>query len=146
LPQAACGLASLNADRKLALAASLVWTTAYRSVLSDRGIDPHWEPAKAQDVSVKEALQTSPQMAAARVWWATDEELPAIRRTLASEASIRNDIHLVKYTRACFDMGAFDPVHARLYLSAAAFLSAVWIAEYPRDTIQDRLLDGRTTP
>jgi hypothetical protein len=33
LPQAACGLSSFNLDRKLDLAVTLVWATAYRSVL-----------------------------------------------------------------------------------------------------------------
>src|SRR5262249_19179406 len=69
LPQAACGLSSLNIDRKLALACTLVWTTAYRSVLSDRDLDLGWAPAKLEgSASLIEALQTSPTAAAARVW------------------------------------------------------------------------------
>ena len=110
LPQAACGLSSLNMDRKLALAATLVWITAYRSVLSTRRLDFTWAPEKsAEPISVVEALHTSPTVAAARVWHAEASELPLIMRTLATQASIRNDQHLVKYTRACFDMGSFDP-------------------------------------
>ena len=85
-------------------------------------------------------------LAASRVWHASDGELSAIRRILATEASIRNDIHLVKYTRACLDMGAFDPEYVRLYLAAAAHLCALWIAEAPRATITDMLLVGRDTP
>jgi pimeloyl-ACP methyl ester carboxylesterase len=73
-------------------------------------------------------------------------ELSAIRRILATEASIRNDIHLVKYTRACLDMGTFDPEHVRLYLAAAAHLCAVWMAEVPRATIAEALLVDRITP
>jgi hypothetical protein len=96
LPQSAFGLSSATTDRKLALAAALVWS--------------------------------------------------AIRRILATEASIRNDIHLVKYTRACLDMGTFDPEHVRLYLAAAAHLCAVWMAEAPRATIAEALLVGRITP
>ena len=122
LPQSACGLSSLNTDRKLALAAALVWITAYRSVLSNRALDFNWVPPKTKDASVLEALHTSPQVAAARVWHADESELPEIRRALATHASIRNDIHLVKYTRACFDMGSFDPTHSRLYLAGAAHL------------------------
>ena len=146
LPQSACGLSSLNTDRKLALAAALVWITAYRSVLSSRALDFNWAPARTKDVSVLEALHTSPQVAAAHVWYADEAEFPDIRRALATQASIRNDIHLVKYTRACFDMGSFDPMHCRLYLAGAAHLCALWIGECPRDKLLENLLAGRSTP
>ncbi len=143
LPQSAFGLSSVTTDRKLALAAALVWITAYRSVLSDRALDLDWHPQPIKDASLLEALQTSPSAAASRVWHASDGEISAIRRILATEASIRNDTHLVKYTRACLDMGTFDPEHVRLYLAAAAHLCAVWIAEAPRGTITGALLVGR---
>jgi hypothetical protein len=146
LPQSAFGLSSVTTNCKLALAAALVWTVAYRSVLSDRALDLSWHPQPIKHASVLEALQTSPAAAASRVWHAPDGELSAIRRILATEASIRNDIHLVKYTRACLDMGTFDPEHVRLYLAAAAHLCAVWIAEVPRATIAEALLVGRITP
>ena len=146
LPQSAYGLACLNTDRKLALAAALVWTTAYRSVLSDQAIDLNWTPSKVPNASIIETLNTSPQVAAARVWHASDSELPEIRRVLATEASIRNDIHLVKYTRACFDMGSLDPQFTHLYLASAAYLSALWISECPRQTLKEHLLAGRFTP
>ncbi len=146
LPQSACGLASLNTDRKLALAATLVWITAYRSVLSRRSLDLDWAPEKVEGASIREALHTSPQVAAGRVWHASESEWPEIRVALATEASIRNDQHLVKYTRATLDMGSFDPGYTRLYLAAAAHLCALWIAECPRETLRDRLLVGRTTP
>jgi hypothetical protein len=146
LPQSAWGLSSVTTDCKLALAAALVWIIAYRSVLSDRALDLGWHPQPIKRASVLEALDTSPAAAASRVWHAPDGELAAIRRILATEASIRNDIHLVKYTRACLDMGTFDPEHVRLYLAAAAHLCAVWIAEAPRATIAEALLVDRITP
>ena len=146
LPQSAFGLSSLTTEPKLALAAALVWVTAYRSVLSDRALDLSWHPQPIKDVSVLEALQTSPAAAASRVWHAADGELSAIRRILATEASIRNDIHLVKYTRACLDMGTFDSEHVRLYLAGAAHLCALWMAEVPRATIPEALLVERITP
>jgi len=146
LPQSAFGLSSVTTNRKLALAAALVWIMAYRSVLSDRALDPGWHPEPIQDASILDALQTSPAAAASRVWHAPDGELSTIRRILATEASVRNDIHLVKYTRACLDMGSFDPGQVRLYLAAAAHLCAVWMAEVPRATIAATLLVGRITP
>ena len=80
------------------------------------------------------------------MWHAPDGELAAIRRILATKASIRNNIHLVKYTRACLDMGTFDPEHVRLYLAATAHLCAPWMAEVPRATITAALLVDRITP
>jgi hypothetical protein len=80
------------------------------------------------------------------VWYASDAELAEIRTALATEASIRNDLHLVKYTRATLDMGAFDPDHTRLSLAAAAHLCAVWIRQCPRERLLSSLLEGRTTP
>lgn len=145
LPQAACGLATFNMDRKLALAATLVWITSYRSILSRRALDFGWVPEKIDEpTSVIEALQTSPSVAAARVWHAAPAEIPSIMRTLATQASIRNDQHLVKYTRACFDLGSFDPLYRHLYLAAAAHLCALWVQETPRDQIENNLRVGRT--
>lgn len=147
LPQAACGLSSLNIDRKLALACSLVWITSYRSVLSDRDLDFNWMPAKLDgSASVIEALQTSPTVAASRVWHADPVEYPQIKQTLATQASIRTDQHLIKYTRACLDMISFDPKHEHLYLAAAAHLCGVWVKERPEANLKNDLLKGRTLP
>lgn len=146
LPQSAFGLSTVIRDRKLALAAALVWIVAYRSVLSDQALDLNWQPPPVTHASVLEALHASPVCAASRVWHAFDEELGTIRQVLATEASVRSDIHLVKYTRACLDMGVLDPEHVRLYLAAAAHLCAIWMAEAPRSTIGDALLIDRNTP
>lgn len=146
LPQAACGLANVNIDRKLALAATLVWITSYRSILSRIPLNFGWSPeAVDASISISEALHTSPATAAARVWHADPAEIPMIMRTLATEASIRTDQHLAKYTRACFDVVSFDPLHKHLYLAAAAHLCALWIGETPRDRIEYQLLEGRST-
>ncbi len=143
LPQAAFGLSNAVIDRKLALAATLVWTTAYRCILSDRALDMRWTPAKlAGSASVVEALQTAPTAAAARVWHADPSELPEIKQTLATQASIRSDQHLIKYTRACFDMMVFDPQFERLYLAAAAHLCGVWVKERPESQILNSLSAG----
>jgi hypothetical protein len=138
LPQAACGLSSLNMNRKLALAAAFVWITAYRSVLSDHDLDLQWSPKPLEGTArLREALQTSPDIAAARVWHADPLEFPQIRQTLATQASIRTDQHLIKYTRACLDMVGFDPQHEKLYLAAAAHLCGLWTKESPEQKIKD---------
>lgn len=145
LPQAACGLSSLNVDRKLALATTMVWIMAYRTILSERPLDFTYRPPPSR-ASLREALHSGPDQAARRFWHAAPEEITAIHRLLATEAAVRNDQHLVKYTRACFDMCGFDPGSWRLYLASAAKLCALWIAETPRKKIPDRFLDGRSTP
>jgi hypothetical protein len=144
LPQAACGLSSYNLDRKLALAAALVWITAYRSVLSDHDLDLAWAPEKlTNSPPLKEAVHTSPTVAASRVWHADPQEYPLIKQTLATQASIRTDQHLIKYTRACFDMISFDPQYEKLYLAAAAHLGGLWAKEQPETKIKERLLKDK---
>lgn len=61
------------------------------------------------------------------MWYAGGSELHEIRLAVATQASIRNDLHLVKYMRAVLDMGSFDPEHTRLYFAAADCLCALWI-------------------
>ena len=62
-----------------------------------------------------------------------------MKQSLASQASIRTDQHLIKYTRACFDMVSFDPQHEKLYLAAAANLCAVWVKEQPEAKIKENM-------
>lgn len=145
LPQAASGLSSLNLHRKLGLATTLVWVMAYRTILSDRALDFSYRP-KPFGGSLREALETGPEAAAGRFWHADPREVGEMQRILASEAAVRNDQHLVKYTRACFDLCGFDPTSWRLYYASAATLSAIWIVETPRQKIADHFLDGRSTP
>lgn len=145
LPQAACGLSSLNLHRKLGLATTLVWATAYRTILSDKALDFKYRP-KVFRGSLREALETGPDAAAGRFWHADPGEVGDMQRILASEAAVRNDQHLAKYTRACFDLCGFDPQGWRFYHASAATLSAIWIAETPREKIPERFLDGRSTP
>lgn len=141
LPQAACGLSSVNMNRKLALAAALVWITAYRTVLSDHDLALDWQPKPlAKPMTLAEALQAGPDAASARVWNADASEVPLIKQTLATQASIRTDQHLIKYTRACLDMVSFDHEQERLYLAAAAHLAGVWVPEQPEGKIRDGLL------
>lgn len=144
LPQAACGLSSLNIDRKLALATALVWIVAYRSVMSDRALDFNWKPAPLDGAaSLSEALKTSPTVAAARVWYADPGEYPQVKQTLATQALIRTDQHLIKYTRACFDMISYDPEYERLYLAATAHLCGLWVIERPEAEIRGHLFKAK---
>lgn len=146
LPQAACGLSSLNIHRKLGLATTMVWIMAYRTILSQRRLDFDYQPEVVTGASLREALYSGPKTAAGRFWHAEKDEIAEMQTLLASEASVRNDLHLAKYTRACLDMCSFDPEHWRLYMASAAKLSALWIAETPRGKIPNHFLEGRSTP
>ena len=79
------------------------------------------------------------------MWHADAEELPLVRQALATQASIRADQHLVKYTRACLDMVSFDPKCERLYLAAAAHLCGLWVQESPAAKVKDSLFTDRRT-
>jgi hypothetical protein len=82
-----------------------------------------------------QALHQSPDAAAHAA-----RHLPAMAhahafRTLASEASIRPDAHLVKYVLACKDAAQAAPREAAIYLSAASRLAALWMAEQPPEQL-----------
>ena len=59
-------------------------------------------------------------------WHTTNAERPAVMARLASRAATHEDAHLAKYTLACIDAARDDPGASRLYLAAAAHLSAWW--------------------
>src|ERR1039457_2439807 len=65
-------------------------------------------------------LVHSPRAGASVAWFARQEERPRIEQTIATEAAIRNDAHLVKYTWACLDCAVQDPAQAPLFHAAAA--------------------------
>ena len=144
-PQAAGGLARAGVAPRATLAASFVYLTAYRCNASRIALDAKWQPAPV-DASVTEALQDSPAVAAARFWHARADERALLRRRLATEASIRNDQHLVKYVRSCFDAAEVDPGSAHVFDAAAAYLAALWMAEVPSGHELDDLSAGRETP
>jgi hypothetical protein len=145
LPQAALGLASIHMERKLALATSLCWCACYRSVEGKAAMDFTYNPEPVA-IGLHEALHSGHDVAAARFWDSSDEEIPEMVRLLATEASIRNDQHHAKYTRACFEMCGFDPQYKRLYLAAAARLAGLWVTEVPREKITEKMMAVRPTP
>ena len=67
-----------------------------------------------------------------------------MRTELATQAAIRNDAHLVKYTLACLDVATMDPAYARLYHAAAAYLVSVWMATTPAESLLENLATDRT--
>ena len=92
-------------------------------------LDPVWSPPRPTVGTFADAVQSSPDEAAAWVWHAPADALGAIQIDLALHAAQHHDAHLVKYTLACFDAAANDPVEKRLYTAACARLHAWWMAQ-----------------
>ena len=125
LAQAPLLLARSCTDPGQAAFVSLAYLAAFWAAL---GVDTveNWFSPRAVDASIDEALSDSPRVAAAAAWHTAD---PARTFTsLATSASLAHDAHRVKYTLACLDAAAADPVQQRLYLAAAAYLNAWWCA------------------
>jgi hypothetical protein len=129
MPQAAIGIAGRDDARaRTALAVAATYVVGFRAALGQITISPSFDPDPTPYRRFDEAIDAGRDDAASWVAWAPDSELAEIRIALASRASRHHDAHFVKYTLACFDVAAVDPGNARLYLAAAASLSAYWAA------------------
>ena len=125
MPQAVLGLARAGAaDPEQAIAVAATFVLGFRATQGTVDVDPAWSPAGVGDPL--EALDGTPAEAAAGAWHATNGERAAVVARLASRAATHEDAHLAKYTLACIDAARDDPGASRLYLAAAAHLSAWW--------------------
>ena len=125
MPQAVLGLARAGAaDAERAIAVAATFVLGFRSTQGTVDVDPAWSPAAVGDPL--EALDGSTAEAAAGAWHADNGERAAVVARLASRAAVHEDAHLAKYTLACIDAARDDPGASRLYLAAAAHLSAWW--------------------
>jgi len=126
LPQAALGVAPSTPAPGRALAVAATYVVGFRSALARRPLTPTF-PEPDPGIDLRHALATQPESAAAAAWHATEADAATILSELATNAATQHDAHLVKYTLACIDAAAADPVHARLFLAAAAHLAGWWI-------------------
>lgn len=125
MPQAVLGLARTGAaDVEPAIAVAATFVLGFRATQGTVAVDPSWSPPVGGEPL--EALDGTPAEAAAATWHATSEERAAVVARLASRAAAHEDAHLAKYTLACIDAARDDPGASRLYLAAAAHLSAWW--------------------
>ena len=125
MPQAVLGLARAGAaDIGRAVAVAATFVLGFRSTQGTVAVDPTWSPRTVGDPLG--ALDGTPAEAAAGAWHAANGERAAIVARLASRAAAHEDAHLAKYTLACIDAARDDPGASRLYLAAAAHLSAWW--------------------
>ena len=127
MPQAVLGLArSGAATTGPAVAVAATFVLGFRATQGTVEVDPGWSPPATGDAL--EALDGTPQDAAAGAWHATNGERAAVVARLASRAAAHEDAHLAKFTLACFDAARDDPGATRLFLAAAASLGAWWRA------------------
>ena len=124
LPQAVLGVAGALPDPSVAVAIAATYVVGFRSALAVNPLEPMVPPDPHRPLL--EALNAGPRIAAAAAWHAPSASRGAVRTELATQASIRRDAHLVKYTLACFDAAEADPAHEHLFLAAAASLHGWW--------------------
>ena len=75
-------------------------------------------------------LDAGPDVAAAAIWLASDDERPHVRRLVV--AALHADAHLAKYTLAFIDATRDDPAAGRLYIAAAALPRRMVACTRPR--------------
>ena len=121
IPQAVIGM---PVAPRVAVGVAATYVVAFRAALAERALVPGYRPDRPDhDLSLDEAIATSPERAAAAAWHG---DPTTVRTTLATRASAHADAHYVKYTLACFDAARADPVESQLYLAAAASLAGWW--------------------
>ena len=136
MPQAAMGLAGTAVTPRTAVAVAGTFVAGFRAGLGSVTLDPAWQPPQPSTHDLDDAIASGPAEAAAYVWHAADGARTTITAELVTRAAVHHDAHLVKYTHACLDAATDDPNARRLYLAAAASLSAWW-AQQPGDGFFD---------
>src|SRR5215217_3421143 len=129
MPQAVLGLAGRGTSDRTAVAVAATHVVGFRAALGAVTIHGNWRPPAPATTDLVEAIGAGPLEAAASAWHAAEGDDHAVVTELATRASLHHDAHLVKYTLACLDAAADDPDQRRLYLAAAASLSAWWAAQ-----------------
>ncbi len=125
LAQAAIGVRHRLADPVAGAAVAATYVVAFRAAEGAHAIEIDWEP-EPNDIAPLDALAAEPAVAAGAVFHASADALDDIVPELAARAGSHDDAHVAKYTLACFDAAAADPVRRRLFLAAAAYLGAWW--------------------
>lgn len=123
LAQAPLLLATAGADPAVATFVSAAYLAAHWATQGRGTVDLDLVPPRTGS-TLGAALLDAPLVAASAAWHADDVEETVA--TLATAAAVAHDAHHVKYTLACLDAAATDPAATRLYLAAAAYLTAWW--------------------
>jgi hypothetical protein len=122
LPQGLLQNADASRNHHALIAVAATHVLASRAVLGKVVINAN-PPLPTSHTNLSEA---DPGTAASIAFHANPTQHKEIITTLATEATIHHDAHLAKYTLACFETAARDPVAAPLFIAAAAYLGAWW--------------------
>jgi hypothetical protein len=122
LPQGLLQNTDVAKNHHALIAVAATHVLASRAVLGKIAINTDPPPPTSQ-TNLSEA---DPATAASIAFHTNIAQRKEMMTTLATEAAIHHDAHLVKYTLACFDAAANDPAAAPLFIAAAAYLGAWW--------------------
>jgi hypothetical protein len=136
LPHAILEVLPWVADRRRATALAATYVVAFRAAESARPlVDTHAPEPVTTDVV--DALDASPEVAAAAWFHATDEMRARALPELAGRGACHPDAHVAKYTLACIAAAQSDPAQRGLYLAAAASLHGWWSEQGERGLRSD---------
>lgn len=139
LPHAVWEISHLVPDRAFALRVAATYVAGMRAAIGRKGRLKAAPKLSRTPPPLAQALLRSPQVAAAAGWSARDTDGASPFRDLVSQAAIRPDAHLVKYSLAAWDASQRDPGAAPIYQAGAAFLAALWMGEQPGEAVERML-------
>jgi hypothetical protein len=125
MPLAVLSLAREARDVRAMIRIAATHLLGFRATLGKVRLDLDRRPEPAAADALHDVAPGG--AAGAAYHWPTDD-MPRLKRLLATRAAAHRDAHLAKHTLACFDAAAVDPEEASLYYAAAAFLGAWWDA------------------
>ena len=140
------GLWAINdrvADKHRALWLASAVAYGFRATAGRSVVTTDYRPERTT-LAFDDALLAGPELAAGAAFHVSAGDVDEVRTALATQASIRNDAHLVKYTLSCLDVARMDPAYARLYHAAAAHLLSIWMETTPNETLKERIANDRT--
>ncbi len=114
MPQAVLNTVEHGADPEVAVGVAALYVLGFRSTQGRVVLHDDWQPKDGS--------------AAATLWHASDEDLPALVENLIAIGARHEDAHVAKYTLACLDAANEDPEARRLFLAALAHLQEWWQA------------------
>lgn len=141
LPQAAWALGRVlttKAFQAQVVQSAVTWVAAFRAAHGNGALNTHVD-LQPSDLDISEALYDSPEAAAAVAYHTAPSARQQLVGIIATEAAVRTEAHLIKFTRACLDLARMDPEEARLYHAAAAYLCALWCDKEARSNIESAL-------
>jgi hypothetical protein len=124
MPLAIVQLLHLARDPRRMLAVAATYVTGFRAAVASVPLEPR-TPSPA-GLPLELALEEGQDTAVAAAGHEAGSDRAGVVRAVVDRAAPHHDAHLVKYVLACLDAASIDPDGDRLYLAAAALLTAWW--------------------